>query len=116
MGVHVSCCGQWYFRPAVLLVERKSAGAVANHNVISRRALFRTTCGARHGAVLSELAGMLLRSHEGPEALSVWSDILVVDPRALATANAILLHARPAHASIWTWAIILPATARGALD
>ena len=99
-----------------MLVERKSAGAVANHNVISRRALFRTTCGARHCAVLSELTGMLLRSHEGPEALSVWGDILVVDPRALAIANAILLHARPAHASIWTWAVILPATARGTLD
>ena len=64
MGGHMGCCEQWHFDPAVLLVERKSTGALANHNVISRRALFGGTCGAHHSRVLRELTGMLLRSHE----------------------------------------------------
>ena len=107
---------QGHFGRAVLLMERKTTSAITYHNIVARSALFGGTCGASHGAVLRELAGMLFRLYKRVESLSVRRNVLKVDSWALATANAVLLHARPADAGIRTCAGILPARVYNPLD
>ena len=114
-----------------VLVERKAATTVADHNVVagsilvqaagsaSRRTVLEPLGGRRGASASPDLdsGGVGPRAHERPEALAVWSNVVEVHASATVLVRGSRpLQPRPADASFGALTVVRPAVGDGTLD